>query len=205
MHSPTSYTTLMNSTFRVRVLCCDLDWNKYLKNWNKHCSILPSKHCIVGPMLARCSCQHLLTSAQCGSQCWGDAVLHQSPAFSQHWHSAAGRHRNLRRPNNGGIMFPTSARSWQTAANQHRNCSYPTSDCKLQRTTSDPASRQQWRNNVANVGEVVKLQLAYIGTCVAPTAAELCCQRWPRVAKLQLANIGSCVALYVVELHPTSW
>ena len=83
----------------------------------------PSKHCIVGPMLARCSCQHLLTSAQRCSQCWGDAVLHQSPAFSQHWHSAAGRHRNLRQPNNGGIMFPTSARSWQTAANQHRNCS----------------------------------------------------------------------------------
>ena len=133
---------------------------------------IPSKHCIVGPMLARCSCQHLSNSDQRCSQCWGDAVLHQSPAFSQHWHSAAGRHRNLRRANNGGIMFSTSARSWQTAANQHRNCSYPTLDCKLLRTTSDPASRQQWRNNVANVGKVVKLQLAYIGTCVAPTVAE---------------------------------
>ena len=84
---------------------------------------LPSKHCIVWPMLARCSCQHLSNSAQRCSQCWGDAVLHQSPAFSQHWHSAAGRHRNLRRADNGGIMFPTSARSWQTAANQHRNSS----------------------------------------------------------------------------------
>ena len=132
----------------------------------------PSKHCIIGPMLARCRCQHLSTSAQRCSQYWRDAVLHQSPAFSQHWHPAAAQHRNQRRADKGEIMFPTSARSWQTAANQHRNCSYPASDCKLQRTTSDPTSRQQWRNNVANVGKVVKLQLAYIGTCVAPTMAE---------------------------------
>ena len=85
---------------------------------------LTSKHCIVGLMLARCSCQHLSNSAQRCSQCWGDAVLHQSPAFSQHWYSVAGRHRNLRRANNGVMMFPTSARSWKTAASQHRtaNC-----------------------------------------------------------------------------------
>ena len=88
---------------------------KEIKLFMLHVNI-PSKHCIVGPMLARCSCQHLSTSDQRSSQCWGDAVLHQSPAFIQHWHSAAGRHRNLRRANNGGITFPTSARSWKTAA-----------------------------------------------------------------------------------------
>ena len=87
------------------------------------------------PVLARCSCPHLSTSAQHCSQCWGDAVLHQSPAFSQHWHSASGQHRNLCRADIGGIMFPTSARVGklqltnivlQTVVNNIGSCVAPT-------------------------------------------------------------------------------
>ena len=95
---------------------------------------IPSKHCIVGPMLARCSFQHFLTSARRCSQCWGDAVLHQSPAFSQHWHSAAGRHRNLRRSNNGGIMF------------QRRP-----GVGKLQLTNTGTAASQHWTTNCSKI------------------------------------------------------
>ena len=127
-------------------------------------------------MLARCNCQHLSTSSQRCSQCWSDAVLHQSPANIG----------ILQRPNIGACIGPTMAEycfqrrprvgklqltNIGTATSQHRtaNCSeqhrilrrannggimLPTleksSNCS--QPTLEPALHQPWRNNVSNNG-----------------------------------------------------
>ena len=114
-------------------------------NYAKQC-FQPSKHCIVGPMLARCSCQHLLTSAPPRQPMLGRCGFAPKSSVQPTLAFCSGPTSQPASANNGGIMFPTSARSWQTAANQHRNCS------------------------LANI----ELQTAAnnIGSCVAPTMAE---------------------------------
>ena len=83
----------------------------------------PSKHCIVGPMLARCSCQHLSTSAPPLQPMLGRCGFAPKSSVQPTLAFCSGPTSEPASANNGGIMFPTSARSWQTAANQHRNCS----------------------------------------------------------------------------------
>ena len=84
---------------------------------------IPSKHCIVGPMLARCSCQHLLTSAPTRQPMLGRCGFAPKSSVQPTLAFCSGPTSEPASANNGGIMFPTSARSWQSEANQHRNCS----------------------------------------------------------------------------------